>query len=356
MPTTKPPAITGTRPNWSISRPAGSAASGAGRQEDRRPEAEDRLDPGDEDERDRGDGDGQLQHAREQHEAETEQCGVAPDRIGDRLDAAIQPGTAHAAPRRARYDPRSVWGARANRAERAAERAADPKNLIWVIPAEEGRVSDRVVVVVAGGEAPDPEVMRAIPRGRRRHCRGRRARARACLGPRRRARSRRLRLGRHPRRSRRAEAAGARIERHPADKDATDLELALDAATGLRPRRIVVLAGDRRPARPPPLAASCSRLAALRGGRARCPHRARASARRPRRADTDRRGAASCSRSSRCTARPRAFARKDWPIRSTERRSSRARAAESRTSSSESRHASRVDRGVLLAVRPGRET
>ena len=44
-----------------------------------------------------------------------------------------------------------------------------------------------------------------------------------------------------------AAAAGTRIERHPAEKDATDLELALDAALELGPRRIVVLAviGDR---------------------------------------------------------------------------------------------------------------
>jgi thiamine pyrophosphokinase len=39
-----------------------------------------------------------------------------------------------------------------------------------------------------------------------------------------------------------AEAAGTRIERHPADKDASDLELALDAASKLRPSRILVLA------------------------------------------------------------------------------------------------------------------
>ena len=40
-----------------------------------------------------------------------------------------------------------------------------------------------------------------------------------------------------------AEKAGVRIERHPPDKDATDLELALDAAIGMAPRRILVLAG-----------------------------------------------------------------------------------------------------------------
>ncbi|MSO58642.1 MAG: thiamine diphosphokinase [Thermoleophilia bacterium] len=38
----------------------------------------------------------------------------------------------------------------------------------------------------------------------------------------------------------RAEALGARIERHRADKDATDLELALETALALAPRRILV--------------------------------------------------------------------------------------------------------------------
>ncbi len=42
----------------------------------------------------------------------------------------------------------------------------------------------------------------------------------------------------------RAEADGARIERHPADKDATDLELALDRALELGARRVVVAGGD----------------------------------------------------------------------------------------------------------------
>lgn len=44
-----------------------------------------------------------------------------------------------------------------------------------------------------------------------------------------------------------AEAAGARLERHPAAKDATDLELALDAALGLSPARMLVIgASDGR--------------------------------------------------------------------------------------------------------------
>ncbi|HSI97906.1 MAG TPA: thiamine diphosphokinase, partial [Gaiellaceae bacterium] len=40
-----------------------------------------------------------------------------------------------------------------------------------------------------------------------------------------------------------AEAAGVRVERHPADKDVTDLELALEAALAFSPDRILVLAG-----------------------------------------------------------------------------------------------------------------
>jgi thiamine pyrophosphokinase len=41
-----------------------------------------------------------------------------------------------------------------------------------------------------------------------------------------------------------AAAAGARVVRHPAEKDATDLELALEEALGRSPSRILVLAGD----------------------------------------------------------------------------------------------------------------
>jgi thiamine pyrophosphokinase len=39
------------------------------------------------------------------------------------------------------------------------------------------------------------------------------------------------------------ERSGTRLERHPAVKDATDLELALDAATALAPARILVVGG-----------------------------------------------------------------------------------------------------------------
>jgi thiamine pyrophosphokinase len=40
------------------------------------------------------------------------------------------------------------------------------------------------------------------------------------------------------------ESSGTRVERHPEAKDATDLELALDAAAAMAPQRIIVLAGD----------------------------------------------------------------------------------------------------------------
>jgi thiamine pyrophosphokinase len=41
----------------------------------------------------------------------------------------------------------------------------------------------------------------------------------------------------------RLERAGTRIERYPVAKDATDLELALDAAVALEPRRVLVVGG-----------------------------------------------------------------------------------------------------------------
>jgi thiamine pyrophosphokinase len=43
----------------------------------------------------------------------------------------------------------------------------------------------------------------------------------------------------------RVEAAGGTVQRHPADKDASDLELAMQAAVAAEARRIVVVGGDR---------------------------------------------------------------------------------------------------------------
>ncbi len=42
----------------------------------------------------------------------------------------------------------------------------------------------------------------------------------------------------------RAEALGARIERHPIEKDATDLELALETALTFDPRRVLIVGSD----------------------------------------------------------------------------------------------------------------
>jgi thiamine pyrophosphokinase len=109
------------------------------------------------------------------------------------------------------------------------------------MPAEED-VSNEVVVVVAGGEAPPFDAVRDVPPG---------AVVIAADGGLEHARALGLEVAgavgdfdsASPADVTAAEAAGARIERHPAAKDATDLELALDAALALRPERVVVLAG-----------------------------------------------------------------------------------------------------------------
>ena len=62
----------------------------AGRQEDRRPEPEDRLDPRDEHERDRRDRDGELEDAREGQQAEAQQDRVTPDLLRARHSRAFR--------------------------------------------------------------------------------------------------------------------------------------------------------------------------------------------------------------------------------------------------------------------------
>ena len=73
-----------------------------------------------------------------------------------------------------------------------------------------------------------------------------------------------------------AEASGVRIERHPAEKDATDLELALDTAASMTPDRILVLAGRGRAARPRAFGSPAPRLGAVRGDARRRSRRRRA--------------------------------------------------------------------------------
>ncbi|HXF98948.1 MAG TPA: thiamine diphosphokinase [Gaiellaceae bacterium] len=105
-------------------------------------------------------------------------------------------------------------------------------------------MAEDVVVVVAGGEAPRPEAARAVPPG---------APVVAADGGLEHARALGLEVAlavgdfdsASPEAVAAAEVAGIRVEQHPAEKDATDLELALDAALALAPQRILVLAGDR---------------------------------------------------------------------------------------------------------------
>jgi thiamine pyrophosphokinase len=113
------------------------------------------------------------------------------------------------------------------------------------MPAEEG-VSEEIVVVVAGGGAPGADIARSVPLGV--------PVVAADLGL-----EHALALGLEvtvavgdfdsasPEAVAAAEAAGVRVERHPEEKDATDLELALNVAVGMQPERILVLgsAGGR---------------------------------------------------------------------------------------------------------------
>ncbi|MDQ3379394.1 MAG: thiamine diphosphokinase [Actinomycetota bacterium] len=103
-------------------------------------------------------------------------------------------------------------------------------------------MSVELVVVVAGGEAPHREALPAIPAGTPvvaadsglEHARELGLEVTLAVGDFDSA---------SPEVVATAEASGTPIERHPAEKDATDLELALDAALKLRPQRVVLLAG-----------------------------------------------------------------------------------------------------------------
>jgi thiamine pyrophosphokinase len=111
------------------------------------------------------------------------------------------------------------------------------------MPAEEG-VSEKIVVVVAGGEAPRAEAALAVPReavviaadGGLDHARALGLDVSVAVGDFDSASEEALAA---------AEASGVRVVRHPAEKDATDLELALDLAVSADASRILVLAGDR---------------------------------------------------------------------------------------------------------------
>ena len=104
-------------------------------------------------------------------------------------------------------------------------------------------MSDEVVVVVAGGPPPDPESALAVPRGARVIAADQGLEHALALGL-----DVSVAVGDFdsvaPAALAAAEQAGTRIERYPAEKDATDLELALDLALALGARHVLVLAGD----------------------------------------------------------------------------------------------------------------
>jgi thiamine pyrophosphokinase len=110
------------------------------------------------------------------------------------------------------------------------------------MPAEEG-VSERVVVVVSGGAPPDPRAGSAAPLGAPVVAADEGLEHALSLGL-----AVTVAVGdfdsASPEAVAVAESAGVRVERHPHEKDATDLELALDAAAAMDPARILVLAGE----------------------------------------------------------------------------------------------------------------
>jgi thiamine pyrophosphokinase len=102
-------------------------------------------------------------------------------------------------------------------------------------------VSEELVVVVSGGDPPAPGCAHAVPLGAPVITADRGLEHALALG---------LEVAvavgdfdsASPKAVAVAEAAGVRIERHPVEKDATDLELALDIALEMSPLRILVLA------------------------------------------------------------------------------------------------------------------
>ena len=104
-------------------------------------------------------------------------------------------------------------------------------------------MSEEIAVIVAGGPAPDPEAALAVPLGARviaadeglEHAVALGLEVSAVVGDFDSVSAEALAA---------AEEAGVRIERYPVEKDATDLELALDLGLTLGARRLLVIAGD----------------------------------------------------------------------------------------------------------------
>ncbi len=102
-------------------------------------------------------------------------------------------------------------------------------------------MSEELVVVVAGGDPPAPAAALAVPLGARVVAADKGLEHALALGL-----EVNVAVGdfdsASPEAVDGAAATGVRIERHPHEKDATDLELALDVASAMAPRRILVLA------------------------------------------------------------------------------------------------------------------
>src|SRR5262245_52763251 len=221
-PVANPPAITGTRPRRSMRRPAGSAASAPAVRKIAGPSP--RIDS--------------IPVTRTRVIVATATASwrtpesVTRHRLRKTVlrlicfelvtGRPIQPAPPEAAGRErpTRYDDASVTGSSGSRAERADECTADPQNLIWVMPAEEG-VSGEIVVVVSGGEAPVVGAALAVPAGATVVAADRGLDHALALGF-----DVALAIGdfdsASPAAVETAERAGTRIERHPAEKDATD--------------------------------------------------------------------------------------------------------------------------------------
>jgi thiamine pyrophosphokinase len=125
---------------------------------------------------------------------------------------------------------------------RAKRPAADPSNLLRVIPAEGGTHMTRAAIVLAGGDPVEPTLRALLPEA---------AVVIAADSGLHQARPLGLRVdyvvgdldSADPAAVEDARAAGAVVERHRVDKDATDLELAFDVARDRGVQRITVVGG-----------------------------------------------------------------------------------------------------------------
>ena len=120
--------------------------------------------------------------------------------------------------------------------------AADPSNLLRVIPAEGVMRVTRAAIVLAGGDPVEPQLRTLLPDDAVVVAADSGLHQAELLG---------LRVdyvvgdldSADPAAVDRARAGGAVVERHPADKDATDLELAFDLARDRGVQRITVVGG-----------------------------------------------------------------------------------------------------------------